>query len=138
MTARPKGTLDTSRTILPMYVFTSQLPTLEFSQAGTDPLSVTVWAGRDKLLETTMYPVAGKLYLHDLGKLYEVATRNRLSIDSDAAFSVLGWCKMDFPYRRNCRLAREGVRGRKNYSRLNELAGRCLPVSATKTLLVFW
>ena len=66
-------------TILPMYVFTSQIPTLVFSQAGIDPLDVTVWAGRDKLLETTMYPVAGKIYLHDLGDLYEVATRNNSS-----------------------------------------------------------
>ena len=90
-------------TILPMYVFTSQIPTLVFSQAGIDPLDVTVWAGRDKLLETTMYPVAGKIYLHDLGDLYEVAARNRLIIDSEADFSVLGRCKMYYPYRRNCR-----------------------------------
>ena len=180
MTARPKGTLDTSRTILPMYVFTSQIPTLVFSQAGIDPLDVTVWTGRDKLLETTMYPMAGKIYLHDLGDLYEeylrsqvgddiypyvileinignytwednmiiycpyncnmtalefinkhflttlstkrvpadatrddeilpyllteeVAARNRLIIDSEAAFSVLGRCKMVYPYRCNCR-----------------------------------
>lgn len=64
-------------TILPMYVFTSQIPTLEFSQAGIDPLEVTVWAGRDKLLETTMYPVAGKIYLHDLGELYEEYLRSQ-------------------------------------------------------------
>lgn len=70
-------------TILPMYVFTSQIPTLEFSQAGTDPLSVTVWAGRDKLLDTTMYPVAGKLYLHDLGKLYEEHFRSQVGDDID-------------------------------------------------------
>ena len=91
------------KTNLPMYVFTSQIPTLDFAEVGIDPVSVTVWAGREKLLETTMYPVYGHIHLHDLGDLYEVATRNRLIIDSAVAFSVLGRCKMVYPYRRNCR-----------------------------------
>lgn len=58
-------------TPLPMYVFTSQIPTLDIVQAGTDPLQVALWAGSTKLLETTLYPVAGCISLHDIGKLYE-------------------------------------------------------------------
>ena len=63
-------------TPLPMYVFTSQIPTIEISQAGIDPLSVTLWAGTAKLLETTIHPVAGKLKLHDVGNLYEEYLRS--------------------------------------------------------------
>ena len=66
------------KTNLPMYVFTSQIPTLDFAEVGIDPVSVTVWAGRDKLLETTMYPVYGHIRLYDLGDLYEVATRTTI------------------------------------------------------------
>ena len=64
-------------TRLPMYVFTSQIPTIEIAQAGIDPLSVTLWAGRDKLLETTMHPVGGKLKLYDLRELYEEYLRSQ-------------------------------------------------------------
>ena len=65
------------KTNLPMYVFTSQIPTLDFAEVGIDPVSVTVWAGRDKLLETTMYPVYGHIRLYDLGDLYEEYLRSQ-------------------------------------------------------------
>ena len=69
-------------TPLPMYVFTSQIPTLDIVQAGTDPLQVALWAGSTKLLETTLYPVAGCISLHDIGKLYERFLRDRDSGDA--------------------------------------------------------
>ena len=69
------------KTTLPMYVFTSQIPTLDFAEVGIDPLSVTVWAGRDKLLETTMYPVYGHIRLYDLANLYEEYLRSQNTED---------------------------------------------------------
>ena len=65
------------KTNLPMYVFTSQIPTLDFAEVGINPLDVTVWAGREKLLETTMYPVYGHIHLYDLGDLYEEYLRSQ-------------------------------------------------------------
>jgi len=98
-------------THLPMYVFTSQIPTIVISQAGIEPLTVRLMDGQKTLLETTLYPLAGQIKLYDIGKIYEVATRNRLIVDSVVDFSVLGRCKLVYPYRRNCHSAREGVGG---------------------------
>ncbi len=64
-------------TSLPMYVFTSQIATLVFSGAGTEPETVTLSNGGDVVLTTKLYPVDGKFYIYDAGKLYEEYLRQR-------------------------------------------------------------
>ena len=64
-------------TPLPMYVFTSQIPTLEIGQVGTDPVAVCLMDGQRTLLQTTLYPQAGRISLYDVGRLYEEHLRNR-------------------------------------------------------------
>ncbi len=61
----------TMETSLPTYVFTSQIPTIVFAQAGTDPLTVRLNDGQHTFFESTLYPVNGKLSVYEVGKLYE-------------------------------------------------------------------
>lgn len=57
------------------YLFTSQIPPLEFAQAGTVPLNVQIFGDCDEnhhlVLSTTIYPVNGRIFLYDLGPLIE-------------------------------------------------------------------
>jgi len=63
-------------THLPMYVFTSQIPTIVISQAGIEPLTVRLMDGQKTLLETTLYPLAGQIKLYDIGRIYEEYLRS--------------------------------------------------------------
>ena len=57
------------------YLFTSQIPPLEYAQAGIDPLNVQIYGNcevnRHRILNTTIYPVSGRIHLYDLGPLIE-------------------------------------------------------------------
>ncbi len=64
-------------TSLPEYVFTSQIPTLVFAQAGAEPMRVTLLDEQNIIFETTLYPVGGKMYVYDVGRLYEEYFRGR-------------------------------------------------------------
>ena len=68
-------------THLPMYVFTSQIPTIVISQAGIEPLTVRLMDGQKTLLETTLYPLAGQIKLYDIGRIYEEYLRSRNNED---------------------------------------------------------
>lgn len=61
-------------------LFTSQIPPLEYAQAGIDPLNVQIYGdceeNRHRILNTTIYPVNGKVILYDLGPLIEEDMRN--------------------------------------------------------------
>ncbi len=63
-------------TTLPTYVFTSQIPTIVFAHAGTEPLTVRLLDGQDTFFETTLYPVTGKISFYDVGILYEEYLRS--------------------------------------------------------------
>lgn len=58
-------------TNLPLMLFSSQIPTLEFTDVGTDPVEISISCEGYKVLETAIYPVGNGIYVHDLRQLVE-------------------------------------------------------------------
>ena len=62
-------------TNIPLILFSSQLPTLEFSDAGEEAVEVLVYCSQYEVLHTTVYPIGGRLFLYDLQDLFEECMR---------------------------------------------------------------
>ena len=62
-------------TNLPLTMFSSQIPTLEFSDVGEEPVGIIVSCEGYEVLNTSIYPVGNGMYVHDLRILIEECMR---------------------------------------------------------------
>lgn len=62
-------------TSLPLTMFSSQIPTLEFSDVGEEPVGIIVSCEGYEVLNTSIYPVGNRMYVHDLRILIEECMR---------------------------------------------------------------